>query len=86
MSNQEVLLNRLYEELVKTCKVYEVEVTESKSHMELFEEIVEKYDRELCVQSLENSSHISNGIVGEMNNVVRKRLKSLDDMKRQLVS
>ena len=82
MSNQEVLLNRLYEEIVKICEVYEVEVIEGKSCMELFENIVEKYDRELCILSLENSGHISNGIVGEMNNVVRQRLRSLDEKEK----
>ncbi|MEH7108227.1 hypothetical protein [Bacillus sp. JJ1764] len=78
MPNQEFLLNRLYEELVKTCEVYEVEVTEGKSYMELFEDVIEKYDRELCIRSVEKYGHISFGIVGKMNNVVRKRLRRLE--------
>ncbi|TYR82119.1 hypothetical protein FZC66_00540 [Priestia megaterium] len=82
MTNRDVLINGLYEELVKICEVYEVEVTEGKSCMELFEDIVEKYDRELCIQSLNTSGHISSGIVGEMNNVVRKRLKNLNEKEK----
>ncbi|MGG3887805.1 hypothetical protein [Metabacillus fastidiosus] len=82
MSNREMLLNRLYEEIVKICEVYEVKVTEDKSCMELFADIVEKYDRELCIRSLNKFGHISNGIVGNMNNVVRERLKSLDEKEK----
>lgn len=82
MSNREVLLNCLYEELVKTCEDYEIKVTESKSFMELFEEIVEKYDREICIRSLEEFGYNSNGLIGKMNNVVRQRLRSLEEKEK----